>query len=389
VDIFRINFSFGDAKSHSDEILNLRREAHRSRRELGILQDLPGPKIRIGKMLGGSADISKGHSFILTSKPILGNSHRASINNTQLISFLKPGDIVFIADGIIELRVDKVRDGQANCIVLVGGRLGSGKGVNVPGAKLKIRYPTPEDLGHLEAGKALGVDFIALSFIRTAKDIRSVRDWAKQKSSSLFIIAKIEKREAVANFDSILKESDGVMIARGDLGIEVPIERVPMIQKEIIRKCNASGKPVIVATQMLESMVFSPVPTRAEATDVSTAILDGADALLLSDETAIGRYPIEAIRVLDKIAAVTEPHLPPLHHSTDELRPLSVEEAVGHAAAQLADDIQASAIVAPTQTGLTAIRVARYRPRAPIIAICVDRDIARLQYVLTAISHVG
>jgi pyruvate kinase len=264
VDIFRINFSFGDQKSHGEEVARIRKEAQRSNRELGILQDLPGPKIRIGKMRGGSIDLIKGHTFTLTSRRVLGNSKRASLNYPEVMSSLRAGDRVFVADGVIELRVNKVKREEVHCTVLTGGRLGSGKGVNLPGAKLRIPYPTSEDLVHLEFGLSVGVDFIALSFVRTSREVRAVRKWANEKGTNLFIATKIEKREAVANFDSILSESDGIMIARGDLGIEVPLERVPLIQKEITKKCNTSAKPVIVATQMLESMVFSPVPTRAE-----------------------------------------------------------------------------------------------------------------------------
>ncbi|MDG6981819.1 MAG: pyruvate kinase [Nitrososphaerota archaeon] len=256
-----------------------------------------------------------------------------------------------------------------------GGTLSSGKGVNAPGVRMKIEYPTKADIGHLKFGLAHGVDFIAASFVRTASDLRELRKLIP--ADGPLIIAKIEKKEAVENIEEILGESDGIMVARGDLGIEVPIETVPAIQKEIIGRCNRAGKPVIVATQMLVSMVNFPVPSRAEVTDVSTAILDGTDAVMLSDETTVGRYPVDSVLMLDRIARSTEkslggPELMPAEKGARE-----TGSAIARAAVRLADYVGAKAIVAPTQTGTTARRVSMYRPSQPIVALCTSGRVAR------------
>jgi pyruvate kinase len=251
----------------------------------------------------------------------------------------------------------------------------SGKGVNAPGVKLRMKYPTENDIVHLKFGLALAVDYVAISFVRTPSDVRAVRNLLPKDGPLL--VAKVEKREAVDNLDRIMAESDGVMVARGDLGIEVPIEKVPAIQKRIIGKCNEAGKPVIVATQMLLSMVNFPVPTRAEVTDVSTAILDGADAVMLSDETTVGKYPLESVEMLDRIARSTERSLGGYAKPLIEAETKETGEAIGRAACRLADYVGAKAIVAPTQTGTTARRVAMYRPRQPIVAMCTESRIAR------------
>ncbi|MDE1853772.1 MAG: pyruvate kinase [Thaumarchaeota archaeon] len=375
VDVFRVNFSHGDKTSHLRDITTVRAESLRAKRTTAILQDLPGPKIRIGKMQDGSADIARGSQFLLTSSVVLGDSRRASINYPDLLESVEKGDLLHLADGLIRLRVDGKVSGGVQCTVLAGGTLSSGKGVNAPGVKMKITYPTTADLGHLKFGLARGVDFVAASFVRTASDLKSLRRHMPRESPML--IAKVEKREAVQNFKQILAEADGVMVARGDLGIEVPMETVPSIQKQIIAKCNAVGKPVIVATQMLVSMVNFPVPSRAEVTDVSTAVLDGTDAVMLSDETAVGKYPVEAARMLDKIARSTERNASSMPSSTAVPEKGDTAEAIGRAAGRLADYVGAKAIVAPTQTGSTARRVAMYRPRQPIIALCTQARIAR------------
>jgi pyruvate kinase len=376
VDVFRINFSHGDAASHLNEIRTIRAESERSGKRVAILQDLPGPKIRVGRMKDGAADLSKGSLFMLMSREVLGDPRRASVNHPDLLDSVDRGDLLYLADGLIKLRVEQKTEDGVECFVLAGGVLSSGKGVNAPGVKMRVNYPTPQDVEHLRFGLSHAVDFVAASFVRAPEDVRAIRRLLK--SGPQFLIAKIEKREAVENFDAILDEADGVMVARGDLGIETPIQRVPLIQKEIVRKCNAAGKPVIVATQMLISMVNSPVPSRAEVTDVSTAILDGTDAVMLSDETAVGKYPVESAKMLDSIARSTERILRPRPATGHEVGAVVSEEAIGRAACNLADLVGAKAIVAPTQTGLTAKRVAMCRPRQPIVALCTEPRVARM-----------
>lgn len=377
VDVFRINFSHGDRTSHYDEMRTIRRQAERLGRTVAILQDLPGPKIRVGKMRDGSANLTTGSEFLLRADPVIGDENQASVNNPTIIRSVRKGDLLHLADGLIRLRVEENLGSSVRCTVMAGGTLSDGKGVNAPGVSLKIDFPTRQDRAHLTFGLEHGVDFVALSFVRGPRDVSSVRKLLRRREGPM-LIAKIEKREAVDNFDSILNEADGIMVARGDLGIEVASERVPLIQKSIIEKCNQEGKPVIVATQMLVSMVNNPVPTRAETSDVATAVFDGADAVMLSDETAVGKFPVEAVRMLDKIARAAERGFPKYGRWRAEQKARSpVEDAIGRAACRLAYYIGAKAIVAPTQTGSTARRVSKYRPDQPIVALCSSAAVAR------------
>ena len=375
VDVFRINFSHGDRASHLQEIATIRREARRGGRTIAILQDLPGPKIRVGRIAGGAANLPSGSQVVLTSAGVEGSASLIPIGNPDLLTSVGRGDVLYLADGIIRLRVEELVAKGVRCTVLAGGVLSSGKGVNAPGVKLKIEYPTKKDAEHLRLGLRLRVDYVAMSFVRTPSDVSAVRKLIPSDGPKL--IAKIERKEAVQNLQGILDESDGAMVARGDLGIEVPIETVPAIQKEIIGRCNSAGKPVIVATQMLLSMVNSPVPSRAEVTDVSTAILDGTDAVMLSEETTIGKYPLEAVRMLDRIARSTERSLPPYAPMPVETETHDTASAIARAACRLADYVRAKAIVAPTKTGATARRVSMYHPRQPIVAMCTDSGVAR------------
>ncbi|MDA4124554.1 MAG: pyruvate kinase [Thaumarchaeota archaeon] len=375
VDVFRINFSHGDTKSHLRDLSTIRGEARRAGRTVAILQDLPGPKIRVGKMANGAAELTRGSEFLLSSSEVVGDSTRVSINYPNLLDSVEKGNLLHLADGLIRLRVDgKDKDGVL-CTVLAGGILSSGKGVNAPGVRMNVDYPTAADSAHLRFGLKHSVDFIAASFVRSPTDLKALRRHLPQRGPML--VAKIEKREAVRNFDAILSEADGIMVARGDMGIEVPIEKVPAIQKEIIGKCNRVGKPVIVATQMLVSMVNYPVPSRAEVTDVATAVLDGTDAVMLSDETAVGKYPVESAKMLDRIARSAEKMPQAVPTSRTEAETGDTAEAIGRAACRLADYVGAKAIVAPTQTGSTARRVAMYRPRQPIVALCTELRIVR------------
>jgi pyruvate kinase len=375
VDVFRINFSHGDRPSHLEDIRTIRKEAKQAGRTVAILQDLPGPKIRVGRIAGGAVDLPRGSQVILTSSDIEGDASRIPIGNPDLLKSVERGDILHLADGTIRVRVEETTSEGARCAVLAGGVLSSGKGVNAPEVKLNVEYPTAKDVEHLRFGLQQGVDFVAISFVRTPSDVRAVKRLIPSDGPKL--IAKIEKKEAVQNFEGILAEADGVMVARGDLGIEVPIETVPVIQKDIISRCNRTGKPVIVATQMLLSMVNFPVPSRAEVTDVSTAIIDGTDAVMLSDETTVGKYPVEAVRMLDKIARSTERSLQSYPRRPLEVKSGDTASAIARAACELADYVGAKAIVAPTQTGATARRVSMYKPRHPIVAICTESRVAR------------
>lgn len=375
VDVFRLNFSHGDRASHLNYFSTIRREARSARKTIAILQDLPGPKIRVGKVANGAVDIMRGSQLLLTASEVLGDSRRVSINYPDLLDAVEKGNLLHLADGLIRLRVERTGKDGVLCTVLAGGTLSSGKGVNAPGVRMRVEYPTPADAIHLKFGLGHDVDFVAASFVRTSADLRALRRLLPHDGPTL--VAKIEKREAVQNFDEILAEADGIMVARGDLGIEIPIQTVPAIQKEIIKKCNQAGKPVIVATQMLVSMVNFPVPTRAEVTDVFTAILDGTDAVMLSDETTVGKYPVESVRMLDRIARATERSPDALARPGAESETRDTGEAIGRAACRLADYIGAKAIVAPTQTGSTARRVAMCRPVQPIVAMCTDPRIAR------------
>ena len=375
VDVFRINFSHGDKTSHLENVRTIRQEAKRAGRSVAILQDLPGPKIRVGRIASGTVDLARGDVLTLVPEGAGGDPSTIPVNYPELLRSVKKGDFLHLADGVIRLRVDENASDGVSCTVIAGGVLSSGKGVNAPGVKMAIDYPTKADAAHLKVGLGAGVDFVAASFVRTASDLRSLRKLFPPEGPLL--IAKIEKKEAVSNFDEILAEADGVMVARGDLGIEVPIQTVPAIQKSIIRRCNEAGKPVIVATQMLVSMVNLPLPSRAEVTDVSTAILDGTDAVMLSDETTVGKYPVEAVRMLDRIAKSTERSLPPGDPGREGAEPGDTGSAIAKAACRLAEYVGAKAIVAPTQTGATPRRVSKYRPRQPILALCTDPQVAR------------
>jgi pyruvate kinase len=371
MDVARINFSHGTRKEHAQYIKTLRKVAKQLSSPLAIMQDLPGPKNRTGKLKDGEVILKNNAYVVLTTKQILGDENRISVDLSDLPKNVKAGDSIFLNDGNIELRVISTTNTDVNCKVIDGGTLGEDKGVNVPGNTGNSRSITKEDWEHIKFGLKYKVDFIALSFIREAKDITKVRLFVEKKGVTPSIIAKIERRQALDNLDEILQMADGAMVARGDLGVEIPIQKVPIVQKQIIQKCNSLGKPVIVATQMLESMVNSPIPTRAEATDIANAIFDGADALMLSGETAIGNYPKDAVDIMSLIALEAEAVLPYddiLTNKGKDLQPLT-DDAISYAACHTAQQLETAAIVAFTSSGSTARRVAKYRPRMPILAI--------------------
>ncbi|MFQ5826601.1 MAG: pyruvate kinase [Dehalococcoidia bacterium] len=379
MNVARLNFSHGTHEQHAGYIRAIRHISARLGQTVAIMQDLPGSKGRTGKLRDGQVCLREGAGFTLTTGAIVGDERRVSINLPGLPQQVKPGDNIFLNDGAIQLKVVATADTEVRCQVVVGGPLGPGKGVNVPGVTLDLPAITDQDIGHLAFGLKQGVDFVALSFMRRADDILQVKRLLRERGAEMPLIAKIERQEALSNIDEILASADGVMVARGDLGLEIPVQRVPLAQKEIIRKCNRAGKPVIVATQMLESMVASPSPTRAEVADVANAILDGTDAIMLSGETATGRYPVRAVRMMSRIALETEAALPYAQILEEKGVDLErqTDDAISYAACHTAQQLGASAIVAFTASGNTARRVAKYRPQAPILALTPNEAVKR------------
>lgn len=370
MNVARLNFSHGTHEDHAGYIKAIRKVSSKLNIPVAILQDISGPKIRTGKLKSKEVRLKENASFTLTTRKGIGDEREVCVNLPELADNVKKGDIIYLDDGAIKLEVMKVTAAEVKCRVVVGGILGWEKGVNVPGVNLKIPSVTKKDFKDILFGLEHEVDFIALSFVRKADDVLRVRRFIKKMGAEIPLIAKIEKWEAWEHLDKILAVSDGLMVARGDLGIEVPIEKVPLIQKEIIRKCNRVGKPVITATQMLQSMINSPQPTRAEVTDIANSIFDGTDAIMLSGETAVGRYPVEAAQVMLKIALTTEASLPYGKMLLDKGANLvpQTDDAISYAACHTAHQLGAAAIVAFTSSGSTARRVSKYRPGIPIVA---------------------
>lgn len=370
MNVARLNFSHGDHQSHGELIQSIREIAEEQDQPVAILQDLCGPKIRLGVVAPTGVKLVPGETIVLcASDQDVADS--LPVDYPSLHLDVHVGDAIMIADGLMELRVVLIDGVAVHCDVITGGVAYSRKGVNLLSSDLSIPAFTDKDRADLLFGLAQGVDIVALSFVRKADDLKeicAVLDTAEMRPK---LIAKIEKPEAVENIDEILDIVDGVMIARGDLGVEVPLETVPVLQKQLIQQARLKGRSVITATQMLSSMVSSPRPTRAEATDVANAIYDGTDALMLSDETASGDYPVEATKILDRISRATEPHVGhalEMKH-TDQVDPPCISWAVGRSAGWLAKDLQASAILAYTQSGFTASCVSRFRPTCPVIAL--------------------
>jgi pyruvate kinase len=327
MNVARLNFSHGDFASHQQVIDTLRRAARTEGRRLAILADLPGPKIRVGQISPEPVELKGGESFVLTTDDLIGDATRASVSFTRLPQVVKPGNTLFLNDGLIQLEAERIESSRVYCRVLVGGELRSRKGLNLPGIDLGISAFTEHDRNCLEFALGAGVDAVSQSFVETAADIAIVRQTAQDLGYQPFIIAKIERSNALHHLDEIIAAADGIMIARGDLGVEIPIEEIAGVQKRIMRKANLAGKPVITATQMLESMVDHRRPTRAESTDVANAILDGTDAVMLSEESAMGKYPVEAVAMLAKIAAAIEPQRP-AHHIREILKDVGMHTHV-------------------------------------------------------------
>jgi pyruvate kinase len=379
MDVARLNFSHGSHTEHAAVIASVRKIAERARRPIAILQDLAGVKLRIGEIAAGTVRLEPGGEFTLTTRTVPGDARQVTIGFANLPRAVRPGDVVMVADGEIELRVESTTETDIRCLIVAGGPLSSHKGISLPGRSIATPGLTPKDREDLAFGVAQGVDYVALSFVRTAEDIRQARDLLAGGRVAIPLIAKIEKHEALEHIDEIIAEADGIMVARGDLGVETPLEHVPLLQKMLIEKSNRAGKPVITATQMLLSMVENPRPTRAEVGDVANAILDGTDALMLSEETAAGRFPAEAVATMGRIAEDTEAAFPFerwMRRFEDESLQ-TLPEAVAGAACELAEHIGAAAIIAWTESGTTARLVARHRPRRPILALSPRAETAR------------
>jgi pyruvate kinase len=372
MNVARLNFSHGDHAFHRRLIRKIRRIGRRLKCQIAILQDLPGPKIRIGAVGGDRVRLQNRRTFTLTTKEISGSENAVSVSFPGLTSAVKKGDPILLGDGEIELEAVEVGEHDVKCRVVVGGMLGSHKGIHFPRTSLDIRALTKDDKKDLDFGIRERVDFVALSFVRDTEDILYARREMRKRGSSIPIIAKIEKHEALENLEGILQNVDGIMVARGDLGLEIAQERIPAMQKKMIREANHLGKPVITATQMLRSMVWNPRPTRAEVADIANAILDGTDALMLSEETAAGDYPVQAVQVMAQVAEETEKILEPRQRFTGLKK--TVPEAISVGAISLARDLQVKAFLIPTTSGGTARLIARYRPQQPIIAVSPEPE---------------
>ena len=382
LNVARLNFSHGDFAGHAERIERIRAAEKTTGRRVAIMADLPGPKMRLGKIEPEPIQLRPGESFTLTSEEIVGNSQRVSMSFERLPQVVKPGDRLFLNDGLVQLVVERVEGKDVHCKVAVGGELRSRKGLNLPGIDLGISAFTDHDRACLEFALKAGVDAVSQSFVETAADIEAVRAAAKAIGKNPFIIAKIERADALHHFDEILKAADGIMVARGDLGVEVPIEEMAILQKQLIGKASLAGKPVITATQMLESMVSSRLPTRAESTDVANAILDGTDCIMLSGESAMGKYPEESVAMLAKIAAYTEAHRPPtrlddLKALSSQRQPATAAEAIASVVENALETVPCAAVFVPTRTGTAARMISRFNPAVWIVALSQDAVSAR------------
>jgi pyruvate kinase len=378
MDVARINFSHGDHQTHARNIALVRRLAQEQGRVLAIMGDLQGPKLRVGE-IAAEVILREGKDFHLTTQQVPGDDQEVNFPHPEVIGDVQPGDRVLLDDGLLELEVLETTPTDIRCRVVTGGPLRSRKGVSLPGVSLSLPSLTEKDREDAAFAIQQGVDYLALSFVRRAEDVSQLRDLLEQNQVSVPIIAKIEKREAVEAFEEIMGTSDGVMVARGDLGVEAPAEEVPIYQKRIIHLANEVGKPVITATQMLSSMMDNPRPTRAEASDVANAILDGTDAIMLSGETAVGKYPVEAVRMMAKIALTTERNLPHKEwvHEAFLEPSFTPTDAISQATCEIALELSAKAIISSTMSGHTARMVAKHRPATPIVAVTPSPETRR------------
>ena len=371
MNIARLNLSNGEHREHDHYIKTIRKLSQRLGINVAILMDLPGPKYRTGKLEGDRAVLERGAQVVLTTKRVIGNAALVPVSLPNLPQDVKVGDTVFLDDGAIQLRVIEKGGREVTCRVTAGGVLTNGRGLVVPGMRTSGPFVTEALQQHILFAVEEQPEYLAISFVSSAQDVAKVKAPLGKDNADIPVIAKIERGEAVNNFDAILAVSDGIMVARGDLGVDIPLEQVPLVQKELIQKCNRVGKPVITATQMLESMVNAARPTRAEVTDVANAIFDGTDATMLSEETSIGKYPVQAVRTMAKIAEATESKLPyeQLLAQREMWLERETDELISFSACLTAQRLGAVAIVALTQSGSTARRVSKYRPHVPILAI--------------------
>ena len=380
VNVARLNFSHGTHDEHAAVVDDVRRTAASLGMHVAVLQDLPGPKVRTGPLNGvPSVRLEAGAPFTLTTRAIVGSPTAVSVTYEQLPRDVEAGKTIYLQDGAITLRIDETTDDEVRTHVLIGGDLRASQGINYPDGTLRLDSVTDRDLDHLAFGLERGVDWVGVSFVRSAEDIIRVKSFIHERGHDTPVMAKIEKHEALEHIDEIVEAADGIMVARGDLGIEVPLETVPMIQKHIIERANRASKPVVTATQMLESMISNARPTRAEATDVANAILDGTDAVMLSGETARGKYPLEAVKVMATIAQEIEKEYPHLEMKARRLENHdgSIATSVAESAALCTEKLGLRSVVTGTTTGNTARHISSFRPAARIYAVTPKTDVAR------------
>jgi len=378
MDVARLNLSHGKQEDHFRMLKMIREVAAGSGKNVGILFDTRGPKVRTGDLSSGPVTLRDGEEFVLTTCPYPGDEKKVSVTYPLLHKVIKPGETVLIDDGLIIMQVLRISGQDIVCEVINGGKLYSYKGLNTPTTRIDLPAMEEKDRKDIKLALEHGIDFIAASFTRRAEDIIEIRRLVESENSQIMILAKIESREGIENYDAILEVADGIMVARGDLGVEIPPEEVPLLQKEFIRKCNRVGKPVITATQMLDSMIRNPRPTRAEASDVANAIFDGTDAVMLSGETAVGRFPIETVKTMSRIAERAEEGIDYRKILDEQSNSIvkSITDAISYATCSIAQELGADAILTATQSGTTARMVSKYRPKSPIIAISSRRRVA-------------
>ena len=392
VDVTRLNFSHGEHETHLKNARLVREAAKELGRNVAVMQDIQGPKIRIGEVVGDT-ELIEGNRVAVAPGDFLGDASRLSTPYKQVIQDVEPGHRLLLDDGLLELRVEEVEDSEIECVVVTGGPISSHKGMNFPDSSLSVSGLTPKDLEDLRFGvEELRPDWIAASFVRSGAEVEQIKERISEfGGSGIPLISKVEKHEAIDDIENILKASDGVMVARGDLAVELSAERVPIEQKRIVARCRRLGKPVIVATQMLDSMIRNPRPTRAEVSDVANAIFDRADAVMLSGETAIGRYPLESVRVMDRICREAEEAINygrDIVSSTDWGRG-DRYDALTHAACELAEDLGLEAIITSTQSGLSCLRVARFRPPNKIVAVSPEESTVRMLAMVWGVNAVN
>lgn len=392
MNVVRINFSHGSHEDHKQTIGYVREVAQKHQYSLPVLMDLQGPKIRVGTMKDGGQFVETGSKVKLTTKDVEGSNEVVPIDYPNLAEDAVEGNQILIDDGLLELKIIEKNGADLTAEVVVGGILKSRKGVNLPDVDISMASLTEKDIEDLEFGLDVGVDFVAMSFVRSARDVQDVISRVRAKGSNAAIIAKIEKPEAVEVIDEIIEEADGIMVARGDLGIEIPSEQVPLVQKKIIERCRMAGKPVITATQMLDSMINNPRATRAESSDVANAVVDGTDAVMLSGETAAGKYPVESVKTMEKIIKSVEQNASSIYYSLKYRKPdwkeKQVIESLAYSCVTIADNVDAKAISTITHSGNTARRIAKFRPKVPVVAFTESQIVRRQLNLVWGVSSV-